>query len=333
MSQPRARRSEDGDLERLTRFAEADPFAPLAYLALFGHPIGGDRQRDAIEAAHRAGQVLVIEGAGRATVGAIATVPNPYLSSHFGVPISHLGTLLVDPAVDRTTRTEITAEALAAAAPTGSAELQVLRVEAGDLATLGAATVGGFCLLETTLTWVNDLERIHLNIPGRSWPDIEVIRLGLDELPAETQLAGLRGGGALIRGDHYHSDPRLDPDRADRLYERWLDRGLRGDGSDVAILGHHEGALDSIGLWRRWRELEPYGVSMLGNGFGFRASWAPPGATRNFSAVVCNLPLLDNRLLEWSTQATNSTMANMISREASIRLCRTSYVLHRWSDG
>lgn len=321
----------DADLDHVAALAEADPFAPLRYLQLFGISVGGLVQRDAVGDLAAAGHLRVVPG----VVGAVGALPVPYLSEHFGVPFRHTGPVLTGPDATRSERFDRALAligAVVAEPHEGEPRLDVLRLEADDLAGLHAAQQVGFRLLETTLTWVNDLERIHLNPPRADWPDIEVVRLGIDPRPSEETLSGLRGGGALIGGDHYHHDERLDPVLAASLYERWLDRGLEGDGSDVAVLRFHEGALIGIGLWTRWRHLERYGVAMLGNGFGFRAGWAPPGTTQDFSAIVCNRPLLDNRLLEWSTQSTNYPMANMISREPSIRLCRTSHVLHRWSD-
>ncbi|WP_426574203.1 hypothetical protein [Aquihabitans sp. McL0605] len=326
------RTATDQDLDEIEALARADDFAPLRYLAMFGSPVGGELAALAAQRVQRSGH-LVVTGA-TAITGAAGVAEVPYLAEHFGVPFRHIGPVVTaDP--EPGLRAPIVSELLAeiVAEPDGGVpRLDVLRVEADDLGCYHAAIANGFLPYETTLTWVNDLERVHLNPPKTSWPDIEVMRIGIDEAPSEDALAGLRGGGALIAGDHYHNDPRLDSARAASLYERWLDRGLKGDGSDVAVLRYHEGALIGIGLWTKWRDLEPFGVSMVGNGFGFRAGWAPPGTTQDFSSIVCNRPLLDNRLLEWSTQATNYPMANMISREPSIRLCRTSHVLHRWSD-
>ena len=79
-------------------------------------------------------------------------------------------------------------------------------------------------------------------------------------------------------------------------------------------------------------DLDPFGVSIVGSSFGFRVEGAPPGNLTAVAEHVCNRPIVDNRLLEWSTQATNYSMVNMLCRQPSIRLCRTTQVLHRWTD-
>jgi hypothetical protein len=331
MPTARIRSASDLDLDRACHLAEIDPFAPLRYLSLFGSPVAGEVQAMAVQRVAREGHLVAAEVSG-SVVGVAGATDIAYLSEHFGVPIRHIGPLLTAPEADRFEVATDLVSNVVREPDGGVPRCDIWRIEADDLAAMRAAIATGFVPFETTLSWVNDLERVHLNPVRESWPQIEVVRIGIDPLPSQESLAGLRGGGALIAGDHYHNDPRLDPGLAASLYERWLDRGLAGDGSDVAVLRYHEGSLIGIGLWTRWRDLEPLGVSMLGNGFGFRAGWAPPGTTQDFSAIVCNRPLLDNRLLEWSTQSTNYPMANMISREPSIRLCRTSHVLHRWSD-
>jgi hypothetical protein len=329
----RVRSFDPADRGRVGALAEADPHAPLRYLSLFGSPVAGAARRLEVEGHVDAERTLIAEE-DRTIVGALGVRDVPYLTEHFGVPFRTIGPLVIDPArhgADRGAIVEELLDAVVADDDGGVARVDVLRIEGDDVAGHHAALAAGFLPMETSLTWVNDLERAHLNPPRTEWPSIRLHRPGIDPPLSEDQLAGVRGGGALVKDDHYHNDDRLDPERADALYERWLERGLAGEVSDVAVLHHVEGQLVGLGLWRRWRELEPLGVSALGNGFGFRSAWAPAGTTHGFSSIVCNRPLLDNRLLEWTTQSTNYAMANMIAREPSIRLCRSSHVFHRWS--
>jgi hypothetical protein len=203
------------------------------------------------------------------------------------------------------------------------------RVEADDVQGLLGAEAAGFRVLETTVTFVNDLRRADRNPPPPA-EEVRVVRPGVDHVAPEL-FGPLRGQPSQVSDSHYHRDPRLPDDRCDALYERLFERALDGVGADVVVMRMHEDRIASLGTWRHWGELEPYGVSMAGSAFGFRASWAPPGNQAVVSRVTGG-PITGNRLLEWSTQASNLAMVNMICRQPSMRLCRTSYVLHCWTD-
>ncbi len=320
---------EPGDLPALLELAGSAPYAPLRYLALFGHPDVAEADQRDRTASRLAGpgQHLLLEDGGRVR-GQVSVVPVDDLTGHFGTPFWDVGPVVSDPPggperLDVATR-------LLRAAVDGPEGLLVLRVEGDDRATLLAAQECGFRVMENSLTYVNDLDRAAKN-PDPESPDIELHRIGIDPpIPSEA-FDEVRVGADQLTEDHYHADPRLPDDLCNALYRRLLDRGLAGEGADALILRMHEDRIIGLGIWRHWSHLERHGVSIAGNGFGFRAFYAPPGSDR-FTAFICNNSLTGNRLLEWTTQSTNYPMVNMICSQRSIRLCRSSYVLHRWSD-
>ena len=316
--------------------AAAGDFAPLRYLATFGLDVAGPEQRD------RVGRILdgpgehVVLADGATLFGQASATPVDDLSDHFGVPFHQVGPLLStgsDPSV-RSATVRALLDGLCEAVSGAEPALLMLRIEADDLGAMLGAEDAGFRLRETSVTYVNDLERSGRNTATDLGDAVRLHRFGVDEPLPESTFEGIRGRASQVTQDHYHADPRLPDELCDALYERVLDRGLRGEGSDCIVMRvGDDDRLQGFGTWRHWSELERYGVSMAGSAFGFRAPGAPAGFLHEVAAFVCSTPITGNRLLEWSTQATNFPMVNMMCRQPSIRFCRSSYVLHRWTEG
>jgi hypothetical protein len=319
------------DLAQVLAIAEEAAFAPLRYLAVFGHgDVVGPEQRDRTgRQLTGPGTHLILEDDG-VIRGEITVHAVDDLTEHFGRTFYDVGPVLA-PAATPIERGTIASRLLSAAIEVAVDGVSVLRVESDDRATLRAAEDLGFRIMETSLTYVNDLGRADRNLDPES-PDIALHHLGIDAPIPNEAFDEVRVGADQLTEDHYHADPRLPDALCNALYRRLLERGLRGEGADALVLRMHEDRIIGLGIWRHWKHLDPYGVSMAGNGFGFRAFYAAPGSDR-FTAFVCNNSLTGNRLLEWTTQSTNFPMVNMICSQRSIRLCRSSYVLHRWSDG
>lgn len=309
-------------------------WAPLRYLALFGLDVAAVEQADRVARTLDGPGGHLVAAAGTDVVGQVSARPIEDLTDHFDTQFFEAGPLLTDdrPDVDRAVVGRMLLRALRQSLAEGEPAAIALRLEADDLDGLLAAESAGFRVRETTATFINDLQRRDKNPPWEIGDSVRLHRFGIDpELPAST-FDGLRGQAGQVVLDHYHADPWLPNDRCDALYERVLDRALHGIGADALVLRFLGEKLIGLGTWRHWRELEPYGVSMAGSAFGFRVEGAPVGNQYEVAAYVCNQSLTGNRLLEWSTQANNFPMINMMSRQPSIRLCRTSHVLHCWTD-
>ncbi|MEZ5138982.1 MAG: hypothetical protein R2711_09530 [Acidimicrobiales bacterium] len=318
----------NGSVDDVLGLADRDPHAPLRPLARFGHDIARAHRVDHLAAALGAGAETLAVRDGGDLVGAVVHRSVPDLTEHFEQPVHEVVALLSEPDGDRRRLAHVGLDALRdlLAVPT----LVLLRLEGDDLEAAAGASAVGYRLRETSLSFVNDLARRDLN-PPRSDADVRVHRFADGPLPDEVRAAVRRGRTSFV-DDHYHADPRLDRARCDDLYDRVRDRVVEGIGADVLVSRHLDGHMVGFGTWRRARELEPYGVAMVDNAFGFRLPGAPAGNLSEVGAYVCDEPLLENRLLEWSTQATNYPMVNMLCRRPSIRLCRTTQVLHGWSD-
>jgi hypothetical protein len=326
---------EPGDRASLLAVAADGEFAPLRYLAMFGHDVAGQEQRDRAERILDAPGAHLVREVDAQVVGQASASPVPDLSEHFGLPFHEVGPLLTPlGADDRSTTVKELLDALVRDVADQAPGVVMLRLETDDLAGLLGAEEAGFRLRETTVTYVNDLERASRNPTVEMGDAVRLHRFGVDEPLPESTFTGIRGQASQVTQDHYHADPRLPDERCDALYERVLDRGLRGEGSDCIVMRiGDDGRLQGFGTWRHWSELDRYGVSMAGSSFGFRAPGAPAGFLHEVAAFVCATSITGNRLLEWSTQATNFPMVNMMCRQPSIRFCRSSYVLHRWTDG
>lgn len=313
-----------------------DPrWSPLRYLALFGHDVGGAEQADRVRSllGQDGWHLVALDGA--QVVGQVSAVPVDDLTEHFGVPFVEVGPLLTiaDQEVHRRQVVRSLLSALRDTIGGDPAALCFVRVEADDHEAVAAAEDAGYRLRETTLTYVNDLARRDRNLVlPRPDGGIRVHRFGTDDRLPSAAFDVARSHPAPVTVGHYHADPRLSDDRCDALYRRVLRRVLDGVGADVLVMQFVDEELVGFGSWRNWDRLRPYGVAMVGSSFGFRMPGAPMGLLGEVGAYVCNEPLTENRLLEWSTQAPNYPMINMLSRQQSIRLCRVSQVLHGWTD-
>lgn len=319
-----------GDLAQVTSLAARSPYAPLRYMRLFGFDVANQELEDrVVTELGTAGAHLVAERDGE-VVGAVTCSEVVDLSTHFSVPVFEIGAVLGGESTE--VRAEVSGALLDGlrerVADAGTA-MVMLRVETDDAACLGAAEDVGFRVMETSLTWVNDLERRHLNEPVSGGHVVEVIELRGGDTAKLAPLAV--GADSVMRLDHYHVDPRLPDDLCDSLYRRRFERAMAGVLADVAVVSYQDGEVAGAGFWRRWTELERYGIEMAGAGYGFRVPGMAPGTTEAFTSLVCNEPICGNRFLEWTTQATNFPQVNMTARQRSIRLVRSSHVLHLWT--
>lgn len=315
--------------EGLIELADNDAFAPMRWLDRFGEPVSGRHRSDQIQTALRTAPPPLVVRDGRHVLGGLLWRAVPDLAEHFDVPVHEVVAIVVDPGADRrpvvaelvsTLRSELA----------GDGGLMMLRVEADDRAGLAGATQTGFELFETSLSFVNDLERRHLNPPYDA-TGIRIHRFAEGPLPDE-MVAVLRQAPTRVVDDHYHADPRLDDVRCDALYDRLRDRVVEGIGADVVVYHELDGVITGFGTFKRATDVEPYGIALLDGSIGFQFPGAPAGQSGASAAFMCNEPLLENRFTEWGTQATNYPMVNMLAGRRSIRLCRSSYMLHCWTD-
>lgn len=315
---------------RLIDLATRDAFAPLRWLDRFSDGVSGsvrsDQVREALGSTARTRVLLD----GDDLLGGVVWRAVPDLAEHFDMPVHEVVAVLVDPDGDRRAAAADLLGALRSDLAGDAPGFVLLRLEADDVAGLAGATDAGFRLVETSLTLVNDLERRHLNPPYEA-PGMKTHRFADGPLPEEMRSL-LRAAPSPLVDDHYHADPRLDDARCDALYDRKRERVLDGIGADVMVYREVDGTVTGFGTFKRAVELEPYGISLLDGAFGYRPPGAPPGHGTAAAEFMCNEPFLDNRFVEWDTQATNYPNLNMLLGRRSVRIVRSSYVLHCWTD-
>jgi len=321
--------ADDSD-EHLIELAGQDVFAPLRWLDRVGDQVSLSLRSDQVrEVLRSAPRPLVVRDEGD-ILGGLVWRPVPDLAEHFDVPVHEVVAVLVNPAADRKSVVAALLRALTNQLA-GDAGFVMLRIEVDDIATMAGATATGFTPLETSLVFVNDLERRHLNPPFDA-PGLKIHRFADGPLPDE-MYAALRSAPVPIVDDHYHADPRLDNERCDALYERRRDQVLEGIRADVLVYREIDDVYSGFGTFKRDTTVEPYGITLLNDSIGYRLPGAPPGYNSAAAAFMCNEPLLDNaRFVQWDTQVTNYPMVNMLAGRRSIRLCRASYMLHCWTD-
>lgn len=316
--------------EALLELAGQDAFAPLRWLDRFSEGVSRKVRSDQVGETMRSAPPPLVLREGGDLLGGLVWRPLPDLAEVFDLPVHEVVAVLSHPAVDRRS----VAAALLGALKGGLASdpgLVLLRLEVDDIAALAGATASGFTLRETSLVLVNDLERRHLNPPFDP-TGMKVHRFADGPLPGEMR-AELRSAPAPIIDDHYHADPRLDDDRCTAIYDRRRDQVLDGHRADVIVYRELNGIYYGFGTFKRDPAVAPYGITLLNDSFGYRPPGAPAGHNRNAAEYMCNEPLLDGaRLVQWDTQATNYPMVNMLTGRPSIRFCRTSYMLHGWTD-
>ena len=316
--------------ESLIELAGNDGFAPMRWLDRFSKEVSLSVRSDQVREAIRSGSRTLVVREGRDVLGGIVWRAVPDLAEHFDVPVHEVVAVLADPAADRH---PVVADLLGAlrSEPAGdSGGFVMLRIEADDVAGLAGATDAGFRLLSTSFSLVNDLERRHLN-PAYDAPGMSIHRFADGPLP-DGMYSVLRSAPTPLVDDHYHADPRLDNKRCDALYDRKRERVLAGIGADVMVYREIEGTITGFGTFKRATDVEPYGIALLDGSFGYRPPGAPAGHGGAAAAFMCNESLLDNRFVEWDTQATNYGMVNMLTGRPSIRLVRSSYILRCWTD-
>ncbi|MFN7150749.1 MAG: hypothetical protein ACK4V6_14890 [Microthrixaceae bacterium] len=321
------------DREMVSSLAESGAYAAMRHLALFGHEIAGAEQRDRVLERFGGASVELVVADGAPT-GYLAAWEVMDLSDHFGVGVMEVGPLITggDDRVGRRGVARALARALVDRVRTDEPVMLMWRIESDDLAALHSAEDVGFRCMETSLSWVNDLQRSHLNDPVSTEG---LVLLDLTDGAAQSSdfFEPLRAGARMVMTlDHYHADPRLPDDLCDALYERRFERALRGEGADVAVIRLVDGEVFGAGFWRAERKLERYGVELAGSGYGFRVPGRAAGMSEGFTSFVCNNSLTGNRLMDWTTQATNFPQVNMTSRQRSIRMVRSSYMLHGWVE-
>lgn len=319
----------DRDSEMLATLACSAPFAPLRWLDRFAESVSIRHRSDHVAAALRSDPSPLTLRDGDDLVGALLWRGIPDLEDHFDVSVHEVTSLLVAPDADRQVVIAALLDGLREVT-NGDHGFVMLRIEADDIVGLCAATRAGFELRETSLSFVNDLERRHLNLPYDP-SGMQVHRF--DDGPLPDALRSIfRAFPTRLVGDHYHADPRLDPLRCDALYDRLRDRVVDGIGADVLVYHEDDGDVTGFGTFKRAADVEPYGVSLLNGAIGFQRPGAPRGQSNTSASFMCGENLLNNRLIEWGTQATNFRMVNMLGGHRSVRLCRASHVLHCWND-
>ena len=330
---------DSGHAEAVLDLAADDIWAPHRYLRIFGTDVGGAAQQAAVSRAIKARGMHLVAVDADQTVGYIGVERNDDLSEHFEIPIFEIGPVLTHPDGDR----RVIAGPLVEAAVeqvdlqrSSDRSLVMMRIGADDVDLQSSSQVVGFAVRDILLTFINDLARAHRNpVVPESYPHISIVELdGRTDWLTADDMDRLRIGAGYFIHDHYHRDPLLDDERCQKLYLRQLERSIAGEGADVAVVHRQEEAILGVGFWRKNQDLAALGVLLADGSFGLRLSGGPPGVVSDeFSSYVCNRPVVDNRLLEWSTQVTNFSQVNMATRERSIRLCRSSMALHLWRGG
>jgi hypothetical protein len=319
----------DDAAESVLELAARDPFRPRRWLDRYSDQLSLVLRSEQVGAVLRDGPPPLVASDGGDVAGALVWRPIPDLADFFEVPVHEVFALLVEPEADRRA---VAASLLGALRGElgGGRGLVMFRIEADDVAGLGGATDAGFRVLETSIAFVNDYERRHLN------PPYDPAGMGIHSfddgpLPDEMHAALSRAPTGIVN-DHYHADPRLDDARCDALYDRMRDRVLQGIGADVLIYRRFDGIYHGYGTFKRATGVAAHGITLLDGALGYKLpgpSVGPIGATGNY---ICNVPLLDSRLLQWDTQLTNYAVTNMLLGPRSLKLAHATHMLHCWTD-
>lgn len=197
-------------------------------------------------------------------------------------------------------------------------DLLFLRCDARD-ATLPRLLAGeGFWLADTLVTFVAGLGE---TAPGNA----EVAHARAEDLPV------LRTIARAFRTGHFHADPRIGRERADGLYERWVENSLAGRAdATLVVRGGDGGPLGFITcrLIAGAGESAPHGVIELvavdprvqGQRVGHRLVAA---ALRWFAQAGA-------ASVEVGTQVDNLAAVHLYQR-AGFRAAAFSHTFHRWS--
>ena len=309
-------------------------YAPERYLRHYGYDIASrELQRSFGDAAARPGSVLVaVEG----DLAMAVVVPNAYLSQHFDVPIAHVLPIVSAVSDDRSELVRTALRRAAREAHAEGLELLIHRVEADDVEGVQGAAQAGMRLLETSTTWVNDANKAEHQVTYAGDCSFTVHYNG--DVPdwSKGELDAILGLGSRLRlvGDHYHTDRRLSDSRADDLFSEWARRSLFGELGEVLVCVWREGVVVGFGGWQLWSHFdERYGLRILGDGFGYvLPDAAVRSCSRGIADAVGNVMHLDCQLLEWTTQATNAPMTNVLAARKSLRYCKAAHVFHGWTD-
>ncbi|HWJ96904.1 MAG TPA: hypothetical protein VNQ33_02025, partial [Acidimicrobiales bacterium] len=159
-------------------------------------------------------------------------------SAHFGITVARAGSLLTAPSADRRA---LGRDLFAAVRQQAGAGLIVAEVDTRDLEGLAAVVEAGFVPVDTSLTYIGDADEGPGNLHPSHGLSVDIgspatVAFTDDEVALSVEVAR-----ASLHLDHWHSDPRVDPERASEWYATWVQRAFEGTWADVIILPRRDG--------------------------------------------------------------------------------------------
>ncbi len=250
-------------------------------------------------------------------------------SAHFGVNVARAGSLLTAPSVDRRALGQ---DLFAELRKRSAADLVVAEVDTRDLDGLAAAVGAGFVPVDTSLTYIGDSDEGTANLHPSHGLTVDIgspatVPVTEDEVALSVEVAR-----ASLHLDHWHSDPRVDSDRASEWYATWVQRAFEGTWADVIILARRDGVLVGFGCFKRWELLaDRFAIPVMGRSLALAFGPEARGAGSAITHAASTAKPLGYRFLEARTSVRNLNLNNVVGRQGSMRLVRSAHVLHAWA--
>lgn len=304
-------------------------FAPerhYRYLGLDPAPLAAQRATESL----RRSDDLLTTAAGGDRTAALGLRSHGFETEVLGVATYRATTPFVDPRADRY---QACADAYRSALDrirTTGGGLIIARIDSSDIAALAGAQEAGFRVYDAGTVWMTRRQPDLSVVP----PDETVVRvLDRSELASVDRASTdeiVDQAGRRFRSSHFHTDPRIPVERADRLYREWAEGTLRGGWSDIVVtvwradeivgfLGFSAHQIDGVD--------EP--VTIMTDSFGMTREDAGRGVgTAMFRTATRELRA---EVIEFGTQL-RSDLVPMFARSGIFTAVGSYYTLHGWTE-
>jgi hypothetical protein len=269
--------------------------------------VGLERGRGAPETDRqrlREGPAVIVDGPGSGVLAVAGMWEHAFESDVLGVRVFRSTALYAADGDRVATTAELCRRMLAHAAGDEPAVI-VLRVDADDLEALAGAQQAGFRVVEAGATWFT---RADPDIDVEDLPNLITMDAAACASVRREAIATVRdAAGRRFRGTHHHADPRMDRERVDELYRRWVDNTfVEGWGDMVVAYWEGDEITAFVSHTREQRRIGETTISCMTHSFGLTSERVPKGV--GIAGARQSIRDLGDDLIEMSTQLRNPLM-------------------------
>lgn len=277
-------------------------------------------------AARQDGGVRVARAGGRPYASAIVA-RKPMESEAFGLDVAEASHLMSPP--EEPGRRDAVAELLGRLRDeerSAGTRLLVLRLHSADVDALAIAQAEGFRVVETTVTYLGDVER-PAPVDDRHGLTVETFDGDPSAALSASEVDGLADATSGWRLSRFRADPHLDPEAVDRYYRSWVPNIAGGRWSDCLYVARASGELAGIYAENTDRRLLDLTGVTLREGSWLVVLTEGLGVGRALMRTSSAHRFPGGRFHQNETQAHNVATVRCLDHMTYLR---SGYTLHAW---